>query len=95
MTQPHSVTVNARSYAFPEAPVVVVCIDGSEPDYMKEAVAAGRMPWLKAVLPADAREVRRAGPVCSTGLAIHDPLAALILAFSTKILVFYFLSSLN
>ncbi|MEQ8354929.1 MAG: phosphonoacetate hydrolase [Kiloniellaceae bacterium] len=54
MTQPHSVTVNARSYAFPEAPVVVVCIDGSEPDYMKEAVAAGRMPWLKAVLPAGA-----------------------------------------
>jgi phosphonoacetate hydrolase len=34
--------------------VVVVCIDGSEPDYMEEAVAAGRMPWLKAMLPGGA-----------------------------------------
>ena len=46
-----AITVNGRSYAFPKAPVVVVCIDGSEPDYMEEAVAAGRMPWLKAMLP--------------------------------------------
>ena len=48
------VTVNGRSYAFPKEPVVVVCIDGSEPDYMEEAVAAGRMPWLKSVLPQGA-----------------------------------------
>ncbi|MCH8038588.1 MAG: phosphonoacetate hydrolase, partial [Proteobacteria bacterium] len=27
------VEVNGRSYAWPDAPVVVVCIDGSEPDY--------------------------------------------------------------
>ena len=54
MTQPQSITVNGRSYAFPKAPVVVVCIDGSEPDYMEEAVAAGRMPWLKAMLPGGA-----------------------------------------
>jgi phosphonoacetate hydrolase len=47
-----TVTVNERSYAFPKAPVVVVCIDGSEPDYMTEAMAAGRMPWLKGMLPA-------------------------------------------
>src|SRR3546814_6354664 len=49
-----TVTVNGRSYAFPEAPVVVVCIDGSEPDYMEEAVAAGRMPWLADMLPGGA-----------------------------------------
>ena len=49
-----TVSVNDRSYAFPESPVVVVCIDGSEPDYMKQAVAAGRMPWLKAALPGGA-----------------------------------------
>jgi phosphonoacetate hydrolase len=54
MTQSSTVTVNGRSYAFPKAPVVVVCIDGSEPDYMEEAVAAGRMPWLKAMLPGGA-----------------------------------------
>jgi phosphonoacetate hydrolase len=54
MTQSSTVTVNGRSYAFPKAPVVVVCIDGSEPDYMEEAVAAGRMPWLKATLPGGA-----------------------------------------
>lgn len=46
-----AITVNGRSYAFPKAPVVVVCIDGSEPDYMEQAAAAGRMPWLKTMLP--------------------------------------------
>jgi len=54
MTRPSSVTVNGRSYAFPKMPVVVVCIDGSEPDYMEQAVAAGRMPWLKSTLPGGA-----------------------------------------
>lgn len=43
---PRSVTVNGRSYAFPKAPLVVVCIDGSEPAYIEEAVKAGRMPFL-------------------------------------------------
>ncbi|WP_340115464.1 phosphonoacetate hydrolase [Pelagibius sp. 7325] len=54
MNKAAAVTVNEREYAFPKAPVVVVCIDGSEPDYMEEAVAAGRMPWLKATLPGGA-----------------------------------------
>jgi len=54
MNAPASVTVNERSYAFPKEPVVVVCIDGSEPDYMEEAMAAGRMPWLASVLPGGA-----------------------------------------
>lgn len=43
------VTVNGRRYAWPQAPVVVVCIDGSEPAYMDEAVAGGHMPWLASV----------------------------------------------
>jgi phosphonoacetate hydrolase len=51
MSTASQVTVNDRSYDFPKAPVVVVCIDGSEPDYMIEAMAAGRMPWLKGMLP--------------------------------------------
>src|SRR3546814_17633579 len=53
-TKPSGVTVNGRRYAFPQAPVVVVCIDGSEPDYMVAAMAAGRMPWLASVLPEGA-----------------------------------------
>lgn len=40
------ITVNAREYALPEAPLVVVCVDGCEPDYLDAAMAAGRMPWL-------------------------------------------------
>ncbi len=54
MNTQSTITVNGRSYAFPKAPVVVVCIDGSEPDYMELAVAAGRMPWLKSALPGGA-----------------------------------------
>ena len=38
--------VNDRTYAWPGAPVVVVCVDGCEPAYLDEAVAAGMMPWL-------------------------------------------------
>ena len=43
-------TVNARSYRLPKAPTVVVCVDGCEPDYIAQAVFAGRMPWMKRVL---------------------------------------------
>ncbi|MFW5418034.1 phosphonoacetate hydrolase [Nocardiopsis sp. CNT-189] len=45
MPQP-TVTVNGRDYRIPREPVVVVCIDGSEPDYHEKAIAAGRMPFL-------------------------------------------------
>ena len=45
-----SVTVNGRSYRLPEQPVVVVCVDGCEPDYIAQAVAGGHMPWMKRVL---------------------------------------------
>ena len=34
--------VNGRAYRSPEAPTVVVCVDGCEPDYIAQAVAAGR-----------------------------------------------------
>jgi phosphonoacetate hydrolase len=45
-----SFTVNGRTYVAPDAPVVVICIDGSEPDYHVEAMKAGRMPWLSRTL---------------------------------------------
>lgn len=50
MSEPNHVEVNGRSYAFPTDPVVVVCIDGSEPDYHRRAIEAGRMPYLESVL---------------------------------------------
>jgi phosphonoacetate hydrolase len=46
-------TVNGRTYTRPSGPVVVICIDGSEPDYHLEAMAAGRMPWLSKVLEGE------------------------------------------
>ena len=42
-----ALTVNGRTYAWPKHPTVIVCIDGSEPAYMDDAIAAGVMPWLK------------------------------------------------
>ena len=42
--------VNQRHYALPTRPVVVVCVDGCEPDYLAQAVASGHMPWMKNVL---------------------------------------------
>ena len=47
---PESVPVNGRDYAWPAQPVVVVCIDGSEPDYIERAVADGAMPFLSEAL---------------------------------------------
>jgi phosphonoacetate hydrolase len=46
--------VNKRSYRLPTEPTVVVCVDGCEPDYLAQAVAAGRMPWLKRTLAGGA-----------------------------------------
>lgn len=45
-----TITVNDRSYQWPAAPTVVVCIDGSEPDYIEQAVADGVMPFTKSML---------------------------------------------
>ncbi len=52
MTSKKPLTVNGRRYAWPDAPVVVVCVDGSEPAYMDEAIDAGQMPWLAKVRQA-------------------------------------------
>jgi phosphonoacetate hydrolase len=44
------IEVNGRRYAAPKHPTVVVCVDGCEPDYIAQAVAAGHMPYMKRVL---------------------------------------------
>ncbi len=50
----HSFSVNGRTYTMPGVPVVVICIDGSEPDYHVQAMAAGCMPWLSQALKTNA-----------------------------------------
>ena len=44
--RPRHLTVNGRTYDWPRRPLVVVCVDGCEPDYLTQAIAAGAMPWL-------------------------------------------------
>jgi phosphonoacetate hydrolase len=43
-------SINGRDYAWPQAPTVIVCVDGCEPAYIEQAVAAGFMPTLKRML---------------------------------------------
>ena len=44
------VTVNGRDYNWPSAPLVVICCDGSEPEYMDVAMAQGLMPNLERIV---------------------------------------------
>ncbi|MCP4983152.1 MAG: phosphonoacetate hydrolase [Gammaproteobacteria bacterium] len=53
-----TVNVNGREYRWPEKPCVVVCIDGSEPDYIEQAIAAGVMPWMKKVVEQQGSDLR-------------------------------------
>ena len=43
-------TVNSREYAWPRQPLVAVCIDGSQPEYIEEAIAGGHMPFTEKML---------------------------------------------
>jgi phosphonoacetate hydrolase len=44
------VSVNGRDYRFPQVPVVAVCIDGSEPGYIEDAIEAGCAPNLDRLM---------------------------------------------
>ena len=44
------VIANGRSYKRPTQPVVVICIDGSEPGYIEAAIAAGLTPNLDRLM---------------------------------------------
>ncbi len=46
MSAARVVEVNGRTYRWPDRPLVVVCVDGCEPDYVNQAIAAGKAPWL-------------------------------------------------
>jgi phosphonoacetate hydrolase len=43
-------SINGRSYRRPSAPVVVVCVDGCEQDYLTEAARAGVAPFLARMI---------------------------------------------
>ena len=46
---PGTLTVNRRSYRWPQRPLVIVCVDGCEPEYINQAIATGRVPFLAAL----------------------------------------------
>ena len=46
MNSKPAITVNGREYRWPDNPVVVVCVDGSEPDYIERAIE--HSPAVKA-----------------------------------------------
>jgi phosphonoacetate hydrolase len=47
---PTTITVNGRSYHWMDRPLVVVCVDGCEFEYITAAVAAGAAPFLGRLL---------------------------------------------
>lgn len=49
ITTTSPLTVNDRSYAIPQQPMVVICLDGCEPEYLEVAIAAGKMPALSRI----------------------------------------------
>ena len=58
MTRNETIRVNGRNYRWPDRPLVVVCIDGSEPNYeqsdgggyIERAIAAGHMPFTAQMI---------------------------------------------
>ena len=45
-----TITVNGRDYCSKSSPVVVVCVDGCEPDYLVAAAKAGVAPYLARIM---------------------------------------------
>jgi phosphonoacetate hydrolase len=45
--QREQLTVNGRTYRWMDRPLVVVCVDGCEPDYITQAIQAGAAPYLR------------------------------------------------
>ena len=46
---PASVRVNDREYRWPREPLIVVCLDGSSFEYIREAIEAGVAPFLASL----------------------------------------------
>ncbi|AQH04289.1 phosphonoacetate hydrolase (plasmid) [Burkholderia sp. KK1] len=41
--------VNSRTYQWPSAPTIVVCVDGCEQEYINQAILAGKVPFLASL----------------------------------------------
>ena len=54
MSRGQPLTVNGRTYRWMDRPLVVVCVDGCEFDYIRKAVAAGVAPFLGRMLGSGA-----------------------------------------
>lgn len=54
MTEHAPQVVNGRSYRWMDRPLVVICVDGCEFDYIHKAVAAGIAPYLGRMLASGA-----------------------------------------
>jgi phosphonoacetate hydrolase len=52
MTLQDPIIANERSYAVPRTCAIAICLDGCEPAYLDEAIAAGLMPNLERVMAA-------------------------------------------
>ncbi|MEO3388313.1 phosphonoacetate hydrolase [Mesorhizobium sp. CAU 1741] len=46
---PVTVSANGRTYSWPRVPAIAICLDGCEPAYLDEAIAAGLMPALERI----------------------------------------------
>ena len=44
-----SISVNGRTYRWMDRPLVIVCVDGCEPDYITQAIEAGVAPYLRTM----------------------------------------------
>ena len=42
------VVVNGRTYSLPGRPVVVICLDGFDPEYLERGIADGTLPTMRA-----------------------------------------------
>src|ERR1700679_2436797 len=49
-TMPSELTVNGRTYRWMDRPLVVVCVDGCQHEYITAAVAAAAAPFLGGLL---------------------------------------------
>ena len=60
MLMPNEFEVNGRLYAQPARPVLAICADGWDPEYVDDALARGLMPRLAETLDEGAYAVGRA-----------------------------------
>ena len=63
---PQKVVVNHRTYAMPQHPVAVICIDGFDPDYLAVGLAAGELPGFARIAREGFAGEARAALPCFT-----------------------------